>query len=92
MDNKIIAVTGATGLQGGAVARKLLEDGWKVRGLTRDPNKPTAQELAALGAEVVPGDMDAPVELDAAFHGAYGVFSVQYCWTQDITESLSPLA
>ena len=35
MNNKIIAVTGATGQQGGAVARKLLADGWKVRALTR---------------------------------------------------------
>jgi uncharacterized protein YbjT (DUF2867 family) len=83
MDDKIIAVAGATGLQGGDVARKLLADGWKVRALTRDPNKPAAQELAYQGAEIVPGDMDAPVELDAAFRSAYGVFSVQYCWTQD---------
>lgn len=89
MDDRIIAVTGATGLQGGAVARKLLADGWKVRALTRDPNKPAAHELASRGAGIVPGDMDAPVELDAAFHGVHGVFSVQYCWTQHITRSLS---
>ncbi len=84
MSDKIIAVTGATGLQGGAVARKLLEDGWKVRAMTRDPNKPAAQELAAQGAEIVPGDMDAPVELDAAFRGAYGVFSVQNFWIRGV--------
>ena len=53
MNDKIIAVTGATGQQGGAVAGKLLADGWKVRALTRDINKPAAQELASLGAEVV---------------------------------------
>jgi len=80
MNNKIIAVTGATGQQGGAVARKLLADGWKVRALTRDADKPAAQELASLGAELVPGDMDNRAELDAAFNGAYGVFSVQNFW------------
>ena len=66
MNNKIIAVTGATGQQGNAVAKKLLADGWKVRALTRDINKPAAQELKALGAELVAGDMDNRAELDAA--------------------------
>ena len=80
MNNKTIAVTGATGQQGGAVARKLLADGWKVRALTRDLNKPAAQELASLGAEVVAGDMDQRAELEAAFQGVYGVFSVQNFW------------
>ena len=80
MNNKIIAVTGATGQQGGAVARKLLAEGWQVRALTRDLNKPAAQELKALGAELVAGNMDNRTELDAAFKGAYGVFSVQNFW------------
>lgn len=84
MNGKIIAVTGATGQQGGAVARKLLADGWKVRALTRDTNKPAAQELASLGAELLPGDMDNRTELDAAFEGAYGVFSVQNFWLPNI--------
>lgn len=80
MNGRMITVTGATGQQGGAVARKLLADGWKVRALTRDVNKPTAQELASLGAQVVRGDMENRAELDAAFKGAYGVFSVQNFW------------
>jgi uncharacterized protein YbjT (DUF2867 family) len=84
MNNKIIAVTGATGQQGGAVARKLLADGWKVRALTRDVNKPAAQELALAGAELVVGDMDSRSELDAAFQGAYGVFSVQNFWLPNV--------
>jgi uncharacterized protein YbjT (DUF2867 family) len=84
MNNKIIAVTGATGQQGGAVARKLLADGWKVRALTRDLNKPAAQELKALGAELVPGDLDDRAQLDAAFQGAYGVFSVQNFWLPNV--------
>jgi uncharacterized protein YbjT (DUF2867 family) len=80
MNDKIIAVTGATGQQGGAVARKLLADGWQVRALTRDAAKPAAQELAALGAQLVPGDMENREELATAFRGAYGVFSVQNFW------------
>src|SRR5918996_1878416 len=84
MKDKMIAVTGATGQQGGAVARKLLADGWKVRALTRDVNKPAAQELKALGAEVVPGDMDDHAQLEAAFQGAYGVFSVQNFWLPNV--------
>ncbi len=84
MNNKIIAVTGATGQQGGAVALKLLADGWKVRVLTRDMNKPAAQALAQAGAELVAGDMDSRSELDAAFQGAYGVFSVQNFWLPNV--------
>src|SRR5574339_278139 len=84
MNNKIIAVTGATGQQGGAVARKLLADGWKVRALTRDVNKPAAQALAQAGAELTAGDMDSRSELDAAFDGAYGVFSVQNFWLPNV--------
>jgi uncharacterized protein YbjT (DUF2867 family) len=84
MNNKIIAVTGATGQQGGAVARKLLAVGWKVRALTRDANKPAAKELALLGAEIVAGDMDNRAELDAALKGAYGVFSVQNFWLPNV--------
>jgi len=76
----IIVVTGATGQQGGATARHLLAKGWKVRVLTRDPNKPAAQALAATGAEVVQGDNDDRASLGKAMKGAYGVFSVQNFW------------
>ena len=48
----LILVTGATGTQGGAVARELLDRGYRVRGLTRDPSKAAAQALQALGAQV----------------------------------------
>jgi len=84
MNERIIAVTGATGQQGGKVAKRLLEKGWKVRALTRDVNKPAAQELAAKGAEIVSGDMDDRAELDAAFNGVYGVFSVQNFWLPNV--------
>lgn len=84
MNEKVIAVTGATGQQGGVVARRLLAEGWKVRALTRHADKPAAQELASLGAEIVPGDMEQRAELEAAFQGAYGVFSVQNFWLPNV--------
>lgn len=84
MNNKIIAVTGATGQQGGVVARKLLAEGWQVRALTRDVNKPAALELKSLGAEIVAGDLDNRAEIDAAFKGAYGIFSVQNTWLPNV--------
>jgi uncharacterized protein YbjT (DUF2867 family) len=75
-----ILVCGATGSQGGAVARSLLERGFRVGALTRDPQKPEARALAEQGAEVVQGDMDDRSSVDRALEGAHGVFSVQNFW------------
>lgn len=74
---RIIVVTGATGLQGGAVTRHLLKDGWHVRALTRNAASKRAQALTASGAEVVQGDMSEADSLRRVFAGAYGVYSVQ---------------
>jgi uncharacterized protein YbjT (DUF2867 family) len=79
-EERLIVVTGATGKQGGAVARSLLERGFRVRGLTRNPQKPEAQALAGQGAEVVQGDMEDRSAVERALEGAYGVFSVQNYW------------
>lgn len=76
-DGKVILVTGATGRQGGSVARHLLAQGWRVRGLTRSPDSASARELAALGVEVVRGNMSVPDDLRSACAGVHGVFSVQ---------------
>ncbi len=73
----MVVVTGATGLQGGAVARHLLEDGWHVRGLTRNATSKRVRALVALGAEVVRGDTGDAASLRPVFEGAYGVYSVQ---------------
>jgi uncharacterized protein YbjT (DUF2867 family) len=75
--SRTIAVCGATGRQGGAVARELLRRGWTVRALTRKPARAGAQRLQTLGARLVRADMDEPNSLRAAFAGAAGVFSVQ---------------
>jgi uncharacterized protein YbjT (DUF2867 family) len=71
-----ILVTGATGNQGGAVARHLHADGWQVRALTRDPDSPKARALKDLGLEVVRGDTTDRASLDDALRGVYGVFAV----------------
>jgi uncharacterized protein YbjT (DUF2867 family) len=71
---KLILVTGATGQQGGAVARALLNDGQKIRIITRHPDK--AAELAKAGAEVVKGDLTNQADLQAAVRGIYGVFAM----------------
>ncbi|MFC7273040.1 NmrA family NAD(P)-binding protein [Paractinoplanes rhizophilus] len=76
MTNPPILVTGATGKQGGATARRLLAEGRPVRALVRDPAAPAAAELAAAGAALVTGDFDDPASLPAAFAGAAAVFAV----------------
>ena len=77
---KLILVSGATGRQGGAVARELLSRGYPVRGLTRNPESERAQQLAGLGIEMVKGDFDDVGSLNSATQGVYGVFSVQNFW------------
>ena len=77
---QVFLVTGATGRQGGAVARRLLKRGYRVRALTRDPHKPSAKTLARLGAEVVGGDLDDPVSVGLVVEGVYGVFALVNFW------------
>ena len=80
MAQRTVLVTGATGKQGGAVARHLLRTDFKVRALTRDPKKPAARDLDKEGAEVVEGDLNDRSLLENAVEGVYGVFSVQNFW------------
>lgn len=80
MTGKPILVTGATGQQGGAVARELLAAGHAVRAMTRDTTKQPAHELAAAGAGIVPGDLDDPASLEAALDGCGAAFAVQNTW------------
>lgn len=71
-----ILVTGATGNQGGATARRLLAGGRPVRALVRDSAAPAAAALAAAGAELVRGDLDNLASLAQALDGAAAVFGV----------------
>jgi uncharacterized protein YbjT (DUF2867 family) len=71
-----ILVTGATGKQGGATARRLLAGGRPVRALVRDPAAPAAAALAAAGAALVRGDFDDPTTLPPALDGVGAVFGI----------------
>ncbi len=82
-DQKIIAVVGATGAQGGGLARAILDDpdgGFRARALTRKPDSEKAEALAARGAEVVAADLDDVASLKAAFRAAYGAYCVTNYW------------
>jgi uncharacterized protein YbjT (DUF2867 family) len=78
---RTVLVIGATGAQGGSVARHLLADGrWAVRALTRRPDGEAARTLRALGAEVLRGDLDDPMSLARALVDCDGVFGVTSFW------------
>ena len=82
-DKKIIAVVGATGVQGGGLCRAILADpngGFAVRAITRDPNKDKAKALAAKGTEVVKADLDDAASLTKAFTGVHGAYCVTNFW------------
>jgi uncharacterized protein YbjT (DUF2867 family) len=83
MAKKVIAVVGATGAQGGGLARAILADpngGFAVRALTRKPTEEKAKALAKAGAEVVAADIDDVASMRRAFEGAYGAFCVTPFW------------
>ncbi len=80
---KIIVIFGATGAQGGGLARAILNDSnseFAVRAVTRDPNSDKAKELAAMGAEVVTGDVDDLESMKRVLSGAYGAYFVTFFW------------
>ena len=80
-DKRIILVTGATGAQGGSVARHLLARGkFSVRCLTRHPKSEKAQALKDAGCEIVQGDLADPASLPPALEGCYGVFGLTNFW------------
>lgn len=71
-----VLVTGATGKQGGALARQLLKKGHAVRVLTRKPDSAPAQTLRQLGAEVVQGDFGNRSSLEKAARGVDAIFAM----------------
>lgn len=79
-DPRIILITGATGKQGGATARHLAGQGFRLRALTRKVDSDAARALAASGVEVVKGDLNDAASLEAALKGAWGAFAVQNTW------------
>lgn len=79
---KTILITGATGAQGGSVARHLLQDKdeFRVKCLTRNPQSDAARKLADLGAEIVQGDLSNKASLVHALEGCQLVFGVTNFW------------
>jgi uncharacterized protein YbjT (DUF2867 family) len=83
MAEKIIAVLGATGAQGGGLVRAIAADTsgeFAARALTRNPGSDKARALQSLGVEVVAADVDDADSLARAFDGAYGAFCVTFFW------------
>ena len=79
-ERRTVLITGATGKQGGAVARALKGKDFKLRAMTRKPESDAAKALAADGIDVVQGDLNNPDAIKKAVSGAWGVFAVQNTW------------
>jgi uncharacterized protein YbjT (DUF2867 family) len=82
-EKKIIAVVGATGAQGGGLARAILKGangGFAARALTRKTDSDKAKALAQAGAEVVAADLNDLESLKRAFSRAYGAFCLTNYW------------
>ena len=69
-----VLVTGATGQQGGAVARALLSRGHRVKALTRKPDSNAARRLVSAGADLVTGDLGDRASVRKAASGVGAVF------------------
>jgi uncharacterized protein YbjT (DUF2867 family) len=76
MRQRTYLVTGATGKQGGALARQLLSRGHRVRIYTRNPGSPAARLLQTLGADIYPGSFEESAPLERAMRGCDGGFAM----------------
>ncbi|KAJ6465601.1 NAD(P)-binding protein [Mycena vitilis] len=85
--SRIVAILGATGLQGSSVVEALLKDGtFTPRAISRDPDSEAAQKLKARGVEVVKGDTADKTSLVSALRGSEGVFAVTLSGFPPFTE------
>ncbi len=87
--SRVVLITGATGKQGGALARALAGQPFQLRALTRRPASEPARALERRGVEVVGGDLDDPASLKGALHGVWGVFSVQDSWEAGVEREVT---
>ncbi len=76
MKKLVVVVVGATGRQGGAVAKILLERGHEVRAVTRTADSVKAKELASAGATIVQTSLEDTAALTKALAGATSLFAV----------------
>jgi uncharacterized protein YbjT (DUF2867 family) len=72
----VVVVTGATGKQGGACVRGLLERGHQVRAVTRNTDSAKARELASAGATLVRASLEDTAALTKALDGATSLFAM----------------
>ncbi|KAF7294127.1 NmrA domain-containing protein [Mycena chlorophos] len=87
MPKRIIAVTGATGVQGSSVIRGLLRDTtFTPRAISRDPHSPAAEALKSQGVEVVKADASDKRSLVDAFRGCEAVFAMTGLTTPGVDE------
>src|ERR1700685_2545457 len=88
-EKKIIAIVGATGVQGGGLLRAILADPdgpFTARAMTRNAGSDPARELACQGAEVIEADLDDETSLRQGVDGAYGAYVVTTFWAQRTPE------
>src|SRR5580692_3964093 len=72
----VVVVTGATGQQGGAVVKSLLERGHQVRAVTRGTDFAKTSELANAGVTVVRASLEDTPALTKALEGATSLFAM----------------
>jgi uncharacterized protein YbjT (DUF2867 family) len=87
-ESRTIFVAGATGNQGGAVARVLSANGFAVRGLTRNPDSSKAGLHRGQNIELVKGNLNDPGSIQKHLEGVYGIFSVQH-FTEGVDKEIS---
>ncbi|KAL5352571.1 hypothetical protein ACLOAV_002519 [Pseudogymnoascus australis] len=93
MAEKIITIVGVTGKQGASVAEVFLkEGGWHIRGITRDPSKPSSKQWADQGVELIAADLDDVASLTKAFAGSAVIFGVTDFWGQLATPKVQARA
>jgi len=76
MLEKRVVVTGATGKQGGAVVKTLLERGHEVRAVTRNSDSAKARELADAGVTLIRASLEDTAALAKALEGATSLFAM----------------
>jgi len=71
-----VVVTGATGQQGGAVVKTLIERGHEIRAVTRNIESAKARTLAEAGVTLVRASLEDTAALTKALEGATSLFAM----------------
>ncbi|KAF4990592.1 hypothetical protein FDECE_14323 [Fusarium decemcellulare] len=88
MSTPTVFISGATGCQGGAVARYLRSKDVEVHALARDPTSKRAHDLESIGVKLTPGDYDDKDSLKIAMAGCTAVFLVLMPDFTDLTSEI----